>query len=323
MNKAKIFIKKLKAFDLVAVVFYLILSTLHIIYYDRIDYSIYWLLINIFIMLFAFGISYLEAITSESNHSSNKLISLIHYWYIAPLILLTFKQLWYMVKPIRQIDYDYLFIEIDRWMFGTDPTHFLYQFANPALTEILQITYNSFYLLPIILGLSLLKEKKLLALDFAVFSVIYGFFLSYLGYFTFPGIGPRFTLHNFETLNDDLPGLFLTNFLREIVNTGESIPSGTPNPAEVVQRDVFPSGHTMITLIVMYLSVKLKSKTKYFILPTGALLIFATVYLWYHYVIDLIGGAIFMIFSMWSGYHIFNWWQRKIGREEFRYENSN
>lgn len=319
MDKAKTFIKKLKAFDLVAVVFYLILSILHIIYYDRIEYSLYWLLINIFIISFAFAISYLESIVSESNKSLNKIVSLIHYWYIAPLILLTFKQLWFMVKPIRQVDYDNLFIQIDRLMFGVDPTHYLYQFSHPILTEILQIAYNSFYLLPIILGLSLLKEKRLLALDFAVFSVIYGFFLSYLGYFTLPGIGPRFTLHNFETLNEQLPGLFLTNFLREIVNTGESIPSGTPNPAEVVQRDVFPSGHTMITLIVMYLSIKLKSQTRFILVPIGVLLIFATVYLWYHYVIDLIGGAIFMIFSMWSGYYIFNWWQKKIGKEQFRF----
>ncbi len=133
---------------------------------------------------------------------------------------------------------------------------FLYQIANPVLTEILQIVYGMFYLLPIILGLSLLKEKRFVALDFAVFSVVYGFFLSYLGYFSLPGIGPRFTLHDFSTLNEQLPGLFLTNFLREIVNTGESIPAGTPNPAEVVQRDVFPSGHTMITLIVIYLSIR-------------------------------------------------------------------
>jgi len=319
MNKAKFFIKKLKAFDLVAVVFYLILSLLHLIYYERIEYSFYWMLINLFIILFTFGISYLEALTNDSDHKTNRIISLVHYWYIAPLILLTFKQLWFMVKPIRQIDYDYLFIKIDRWMFGTDPTHFLYQFSHPVITELLQITYNIFYLLPIILALSLLKEKRFLAVDFAVFSVIYGFFLSYLGYFSLPGIGPRFTLHDFELINEQLPGLFLTNYLREIVNTGESIPAGTPNPAEVVQRDVFPSGHTMITLIVMYLSIRLKSKTKYFIVPVGTLLIFATVYLWYHYVIDLIGGAVFMIFSMWSGFYIFNWWQRKIGKEEFEF----
>ena len=156
-------------------------------------------------------------------------------------------------------------------------------------------------------------------MDFALFSIIYGFLLSYLGYFTLPGIGPRFTLHDFSTINEQLPGIFLTNFLRELVNFGESIPSGTPNPAEAVQRDIFPSGHTMITLIVIYLSVRLKSRSRYFFVPVGSLLIFSTVYLWYHYVIDLAGGLAFMIFSVWSGKFIFNWWRRKIGKPEFEY----
>jgi membrane-associated phospholipid phosphatase len=224
-----------------------------------------------------------------------------------------------MVKPIRTYDFDNLFIAIDRWMFGTDPTHWLHQLANPVLTEILQIIYGMFYLLPIILGLSLLRKKRFVAMDFALFTIFYGFCLSYLGYFTLPGIGPRFTLHDFSTINEQLPGLWLTNFLRELVNSGESIPSGTPNPAEVVQRDVFPSGHTMITLIVIFLSVKLKSRSKYFFVPVGSLLIFSTVYLWYHYVIDLIGGLAFMIFAVWSAKYIFNWWRRKIHKPEFEY----
>lgn len=159
-------------------------------------------------------------------------------------------------------------------------------------------------------------------MDYAVFSVIYGFFLSYMGYFALPGIGPRFTLHQFDYINSELPGLLLTNFLREIVNIGESIPAGTVNPAEAVQRDIFPSGHTMITLIVMYFSIKLKSRSKYFLIPVGILLIFATVYLRYHYVIDLIGGALLMVFSVWSGKYLFNWWQKKNGLEEFKYETS-
>jgi len=108
--------------------------------------------------------------------------------------------------------------------------------------------------------------------------------------------------------------------LRDITNAGESIPRGTLNPAEVVQRDIFPSGHTMITLIVMYLAYRLKSRSRFFFIPIGALLIFSTVYLWYHYVIDLIGGLLFMMFAVWSGKLIFNWWQRKIGKPEFEYE---
>jgi len=314
MKIVKSFLKNLKAFDLVVVVFFIILTLANIIFRNRVEQWSFFVSINFGIIIFAFAIAYLE------NKHNNSFWRIIHYWYIAPLILFTFKELYFMIKPIRQQDFDNLFIEIDRWIFGTDPTHFLYQYSHPVITEILQIVYGMFYLLPIILGLSLLRRNRYLAMDYAVFSVVYGFYLSYLGYFTLPGVGPRFTLHNFATINEDLPGIFLTYFLREWVNLGESIPSGTPNPAEVVQRDIFPSGHTMVTLIIMYLSVRSRSRSKYFFLPVGTLLIIATVYLWYHYVIDLVAGLMFMIFSVWSGKYVFNWWMRKIGKEEFEYD---
>ena len=106
----------------------------------------------------------------------------------------------------------------------------------------------------------------------------------------------------------------------DTVNAGESIPSGTLNPMEVVQRDVFPSGHTQMTLIVMYLAVKFRSKNKLFFLIDGSLLIFATVYLRYHYVVDLIGGLVFMIMTMILGKHLFNWWNKKINQPIFKYD---
>lgn len=313
MKRYKSFIKTLKTYDLVVVVFYIFLIIMNIIFYEKIEHTSTWMLINIGVIVFAFLISFLE------DKQNLKLWRIIHYWYIAPLIFVTFKQIYFMIKPIRGEDYDWLFIKIDYWIFGANPTQVLQEIAFPVLTEILQIIYSIFYLLPIILALVLLRKKKYLALDFAIFSIVYGFFLSYLGYFAFPGIGPRFTLHNFSELDTQLPGLLLTKYLREFVNLGESISASTANPAEFVQRDVFPSGHTMITLVVMYLSVRLKSRSRYFFLPVGSLLIFATVYLQYHYVIDLVGGLIFMIFSVWSGKYLFNWWRRKTGREEFQY----
>ncbi|MCW8810405.1 MAG: phosphatase PAP2 family protein [Ignavibacteriaceae bacterium] len=313
MGKFKELVKYLKAFDVVVIAFYIILSVLQVIYRDRIETWLIWTLVNLFIIVIGFILAYME-----SNHN-NEFWNAVHYWYIVPVVLITFKELYFMIKPIRIFDHDQMFIAIDRWMFGTNPTHLLSQISTPVLTEILQIVYGMFYLLPILLGLFLLRKKRYVAMDFAVFILVYGFYLSYLGYFIWPGIGPRFTLHNFDTINQDLPGLFLTNFLRELVNSGESIPAGTINPAAVVQRDIFPSGHTMITLIVMYLSVRLKSRSKYFFVPIGTLLILSTVYLWYHYVIDLIGGLLFMIFTLWSGRYIFNWWRRKVGKPEFEY----
>ncbi|GAB4291051.1 MAG: phosphatase PAP2 family protein [Ignavibacteriaceae bacterium] len=313
MNLKSSVLIKLKSYDVAVIVFYLMLLPVQFIFSDKIESSSNWIIIDLMVILSIISIAEFD------YNKRNKFLKIVHYWYPAPLILLTFKQIYFLIPAIRPVDYDFLLIRIDRWIFGTDPTKVLHQISFPFLTEILQIIYGMFYLLPIILGLALLKKNKLIALDFAIFSVVYGFLLSYIGYFTLPGVGPRFTLHDFNTINEQLPGLWLTNFLREIVNTGESIPAGTPNPAAVVQRDVFPSGHTMITLIVIYLSIRLKSRSRFFFIPVGSLLIFSTVYLWYHYVIDLIAGAVFMIFSVWSGKYIFNAWRRFIGQEEFDY----
>ena len=315
MEKIKSFIINIKAYDLVTIFFFILLIIANIIFNNFVELWATLVLLNIVLISFILIMAYIE------YKYENKIVKIFHYWYLAPLVLLTFKEIYLLVHAIRPNDYDWLFIKIDRWIFGTDPTVFLHQFAFPVLTEILQIVYGSFYLLPIFLCLILLYNNKQTAFEFSVFVIIYGFFLSYMGYFLLPGIGPRFTLHDFATINQQLPGLFLTNLLRDITNFGESLLPNTPNPAAVVQRDIFPSGHTMITLIVMYLSVRLKSNSKYFFIPWGSLLIFSTVYLWYHYVIDLFGGLIFMLFALWSGKYLFNWWRRKIGKEEFEYNH--
>jgi len=95
------------------------------------------------------------------------------------------------------------------------------------------------------------------------------------------------------------------------------------NPIDFVQRDVFPSGHTDITLIVMYLSIKFKLKSRFFLVPNGILLIFSTMYLRYHYGIDVVGGILFMIFTVWSGKIIYNFWQQIRNKPIFLFPTKN
>ncbi len=292
------------ATDLVVIIFCQFLSALNLIFFKRIETWYLNVILNSVITIYVFFISNIDM-------KKNKIIwRQLHYWYLVPLIFLIFKELYTMIDPIRGVIYDDTLIKIDRFIFGTDPTHALMNITTPLLTELLQIVYGTFYFLPVILGISLILNDKKDEFDYSAFIVVYGFILSYIGYILWPAIGPRFTLHNFEMNNIEMPGLFLTDYLREIVNSGESIPSGTPNPALVVQRDAFPSGHTQMTLLVMYLSVKFRSNTKYFLIPNGLLLIFSTVYLRYHYVADLIGGLLFAIITLWSGKYIYEWWQQ-------------
>lgn len=296
--------------------FYLFLTLLNIVFNQKIEEWYLLIALNVVVISFVSTIAYFD------DKHGKYFVKMIHIFYLPFLIFITFKELYLMIKPIRGIDYDDVLIQIDRWIFGFDPTVALHSISSPPLTEFLQIVYATFYFLPIILVVGFMVQKKYLCAEYAAYSVIFGFFLSYMGYFLVPAIGPRFTLHDFFATNVELPGLFLTNYLREFVNAAESIPSGTPNPIEAVQRDVFPSGHTMMTSITMYLSIKMKSKYWLALNITGALLIFSTVYLRYHYVIDVVGGLLFCVISLWSGFHFFNWWQRKNNRELFSYKAS-
>jgi membrane-associated phospholipid phosphatase len=304
MNYIKSSIKNLLPVDFVVIVFCLFLSLLNLIFIHKVALWDIHILLNISIVLFIL-------ITARQENKTKSFVwKQLHFWYLVPLIFIFFKELYGMIDPIRGIIYDDYLILIDRFIFRTDPTIALHQIANPILTELLQIVYGTFFFLPVILGIDLIRLKKSEEFNYSAFIIVYGFCISFIGYILVPAIGPRFTLHNFEMNNIELPGLFITDFLREIVNSGESIPSGTINPAMIVQRDAFPSGHTQMTLLVMFLSVKFGSKLKWFFIINGTLLIFATVYLRYHYVVDLIGGLFFMIFTLWSGKYIYEWWLR-------------
>lgn len=315
MKFVKIQLLKLQASDILVVTFATFLTIINLIYADRVSNWLNHVLLNSLVIVLVF------IIVNKDKTSKGFFWKQLHYWYIVPLIFMSFKEIYFMVQPIRGVDYDQFLIQIDRFIFGFDPTHLLYNIANPYLTELLQIIYGSFFFLPIILGIDILLSHNEKYFRYIIFSLILGFFLSYIGYFIVPAVGPRFTLHDFMSTNIELPGLLFTNYLRDIVNAGESIPAGTLNPAEIVQRDVFPSGHTQITLIVMYFSVKFRTVTRYIFLPVGTLLIFSTVYLRYHYVIDLIAGLLFAIVTIFLAHRLFNWWQKLKGEETLEYPN--
>lgn len=282
--------KYLHSTDLLFIGFNLILSTINLVFAERIPY--WWVII-----ISNFAGSAFICLMAYTRHTTGwRLLRLLHDWYVPIATFFTFKALYFMIKPIHSgRDYDEVLIAIDRWLFGVDPTEWIMRFAHPVLTEILQLAYTLFYFLFLILGYEFYRRRSLDLFHYFMFTCVYGFFLSYLGYFLLPAVGPRFTLHDFATLDKELPGIFLTEYLRWFVNAGGSIPTGVPNDIAIslAQRDVFPSGHTMMTLVLMYLSGKYKARTRWFMYVTGTLLIIATVYQRYHYVVDLLAGGVF------------------------------
>jgi membrane-associated phospholipid phosphatase len=294
--------------DFVSITFLFFLIALNLIFAGRVTQWLALVGINLAVILLIFFLAW------GAEEKKSRLLTGLHRWYCYLIILFIFKEIYLMVHPIHPADYDQVFIAIDRWVFGVNPTQWLAQFAHPLVTEILQIAYFSYYILFIILGVELYRRYAIEDFDKAAFLIVYGFYLSYLGYFSLPGVGPRFTLHDFSLLETELPGILITNFLRSIINAGESIPQVRDHAIDLVQRDVFPSGHAQLTIIVMALAFRYRLKARWILLTLGSLLIVATVYLRYHYVVDLVAGALLAWFTLWSGDKLEVWWRQVTNR---------
>lgn len=292
--------------DFISIAFMFFMIGLNLIFFGRVSAWLDIIVINIAVIAVIFLLAYL------AETKKTKLLIGLHRFYSYAFVLFVFKEIYLMVQPIHPVDYDGLFIFVDRWLFGVNPTQWAAQFAHPVLTEIFQIAYFSYYILFLMLGIELFRRYSIDEFDHGAFLVVYGFYLSYLGYFLLPAVGPRFTLHDFYSLDQELPGLFFTTLMRNFINAGESISSTMPNAIQFVQRDVFPSGHTQLSLIVVYLGHRYRLKTRWIMTILAGLLIVGTIYLRYHYVVDLIGGAIFFLFTIWSGKKIQTWWERQF-----------
>jgi hypothetical protein len=299
----KKYISCLTPVDITSIVFLFFLIALNLLFAGRVSAWVEIIVVNLAVIGLVFSLAFL------AETKKTKLLIGFHRFYSYLIVLFVFKEIYLMVHPIHPIDYDWLFISIDRWIFGVNPTQWMMQFAHPVLTEIFQSAYFSYYILFILLGVELYKRFPIEKYDRAAFLIVYGFYLSYLGYFLLPAIGPRFTLHNFYTINQELPGILMTSWMRDFINAGESVSFSMANAAELVQRDMFPSGHTQLTLIVVYLSHQNKLRTRWIITMLAGMLIIGTIYLRYHYVIDLFGGCVFFLLTIWSGKKIQGWWE--------------
>ena len=245
----------------------------------------FWLIFHIFVVLFFWW---------DKWDNLNK----IKLWSVIIIIPINFTELHYLVPLVHPTDFDSILIKIDYFLFGVHPTIWLEKYTYPAVTEILQFVYTTFYFIPIILAVLLAKEKREDDLSFYIFNMIYCFYLSYFGYFSIPAIGPRFTLNHLQSF--PLTGVWVMQDIQHFLNKLENI-----------QRDAFPSGHTAITVLTLYYAFKYNKTYAYILIPITIMMIVSTVYLRYHYVIDVIAGLILVIIAILSGPKIYSILQKK------------
>lgn len=237
-----------------------------------------------------------SVIQSAASSSRARVARFIRGWYPVALIPVTYKELSYIIPLIHPRDFDAELAALDQRFLGVHPTVWLERFTWPPLTEVLQLTYSSYYLLPVILGVVLWRKGWFEKFHFWVFIVVLGFYLSYLGYIAVPAIGPRFLPEIIQAQTKPLTGVWLFQPVRAMLDRAEGI-----------TRDCFPSGHTELTLLVLYYAHRFHRKTFWWLLPLGTGVIISTVYSRYHYVVDVMAGALLAVAIVLIANRLYGW----------------
>jgi len=199
-------------------------------------------------------------------------------WYPLPYVASCYKEMALFVPAVRSSDADRWLANLDYRIWGANPTVWMERLYHPVLTEFLQIVYTLF--VPVVLWVAWMLWRKGKAAEFQyyAFLIALGFLASYIGYLIVPARGPRFLLKDLQHV--PLQGLWLFRDMQSALDRLES-----------AHYDCFPSGHTELTILAWWGSRMVSKRWFRLYFAYTPFIIFATVYLRYHYTVDLLAGA--------------------------------
>tara|TARA_B100000925_G_scaffold78414_1_gene55418 strand:+ start:431 stop:1375 length:945 start_codon:yes stop_codon:yes gene_type:complete len=205
-----------------------------------------------------------------------------------------------MVHLVNPNDVDNKLIVLDDYILGFQPAIYLEKFISPGLTDFMYFSYSSFLFYILLFTMYLYVRKNYHAFRETLVSVILTFYIGYVGYVIFPAVGPKFTMaHLFET---SLSGSYITDRLSFLMDYEIS---------EYTRRDCFPSLHNGVIFLILLFAFKHQKTYAFIFLPFAIALFISTLYLRYHYFIDMIAGFILATAMFYLGPIINNYWERK------------
>ena len=205
-----------------------------------------------------------------------------------------------MVHLVNPNDVDASLIAWDQYLLGFQPAIYLESFITPELTDFMYFSYSSFLIYIIMFTMYLYVRKNNTAFRETLVSVILTFYIGYIGYVIFPAVGPKFNMsHLFET---SLSGSFITDRLSFMMNYEIS---------EYTRRDCFPSLHNGVIFLILLFAFKHQKRYAFLFLPFAIALFISTLYLRYHYFVDIIAGFLLAIIIFYLGPILNNWWEKK------------
>jgi membrane-associated phospholipid phosphatase len=210
-------------------------------------------------------------------------------WLPLGLVLLTYEMLHVLVPACwGPWTIDPVLSAADRALFGDDLARVLEPVVSLPLTLLMALFYASYYVMPVSLGLYWYLRRRRTAFRELIVGEVGALFIGYLGYMFLPAVGPHAFLPP-GALGPALEGNFV----------GEWIAARNPARGGHFARDAFPSLHTANAVTLVLVAWRHEPRVLRVYLPLVLGLVAATMYLRFHFAVDVLAGAALAVAWQW------------------------
>ncbi len=224
-------------------------------------------------------------------------ISVLRDWLPLYFALSLYSYLYGLVSLLNPVDCDDLLLAADRALFGETPAVLMQSWVSPWLTEVLSFCYLSMMVFPPALLLCVHWKCDRESFHRVTVGLMVICLLGYCGYVLVPAVGPQVYMQ--AKFNVPLTGGLLSKIGHDIIEQGR-------NP-----RDCFPSMHVAVPFLMLLYSWVYWRPFLFVGFPLFVGIFISTMYLRYHYIVDLFAGMILAVAVFYGGVYLQKWWLLK------------
>ncbi len=227
---------------------------------------------------------------------------IIRDWFPFLIILLMYYTLWGDATLLMvTTDRDQALIALDQRLFGFQASLVMQRIISPKLTSWMTFAYF-FHLINIpLVACFLYVWRERTRFREMMSGIMVVSFFGLMGYLIVPAIGPLYTMRDQYTVPLQ-QSVWMLSRQMDFMNFAR------------IRRDVFPSVHVALSFVVWLYAYRNSKKLFWILSPLILSLWFSTLYLRYHYLIDVVAGLILAPLS----FLLANWLFRRFGEIPIR-----
>ena len=273
-------VQRLRLIDVLTITYLSIIAFSILIFHHRVENWTFYFCCHFF------AVVCLLSFCHFTYSTTSKVIAVIRDIYPFFLFTFMFKEISQIITIFFPFWLEQYLIDADKFIFGgVLPTVAVQKMYHPWLTEIMAFSYLSYFmLLPVALIVTYRKSYKMFR-DY-IYTVSFTFYFCYLSFLFLTARGPQQTLAHYH-------------IAREAAGVFDALVLSIQSTAAIC-GGAFPSSHVAAIGVMCLFVLKAHRTLGYVVLLIAFFLALSTVYLQYHYAVDVIAGVlvIFIIYPL-------------------------